>query len=155
MAIPASAALREEIHYLSNDSRLVITDQRWYDPHAPDDRPRSWVRLIRNGRVCRDQQVTGPRRHRELEMFWADRVAEAAPTRLDEAQMWTKLGEVAGIRQTECQRKYCHSKMPVGWWICAVCGADARRVARGSLSGVRRHGDIVLPVRTPGGTETP
>ncbi len=154
MAIPASAALREEIHYLSHDGRVVITGQRWYDPDAPAARPRSWVRLLRNGEVCRDQQVTGRRGHRDLETVWADRVADAAPTRLDEAQMWAKLDELAGIRQTECQRSGCHSKMPVGWWICALCGADARRVARGSLSGVQRRAAIVVPVSPPDGTET-
>jgi hypothetical protein len=149
MAIPAPAALRAQLHCLSHDGRAVLTAQQWYDRAAPAQRPRSWLRLVGNGRVIQDCRFTGERGHREMERFWADRVVDYEPTKLTEDQMWAKLWELARIEQTRCQRKDCAGGMPVAWWFCPGCGTDARKVAVGSLSGCRRRGDLTLRQKRP------
>jgi len=151
MAIPAHAALRAQLHCLSHDGLEVRTAQRWSDPAASADRPKSWLRLVSNGRVVQDSQVTGERGHREMERFWAGRAAAFEPTKLAEDQMWAKLRELARIEQTQCQRENCAGGgLPVAWWYCPECKADVRKVASGSLLWVNRRGIIVMqPARRP------
>jgi hypothetical protein len=145
MAIPGGARLRAQMHCLSHDGREVITAQQWFDPDAAEDRPRSWLRLLRNGQVVKDNQITGRAKHDELAEFWRAREVSFEPTKLTEDQMWVRLRELTGIEQTVCQAENCSIDMPVGWWICPLCGKDARRVAHGSLTGVRARGVIALP----------
>lgn len=147
MAIVSRAGLRAELHCLSDDGLVVITAQQWFDPQAPAQRPVSWLRLVRNGKIHQDRRVTGAAAHEELQDFWIERAIATARARLEEEQMWERLGELAKIRQTECVRTDCDGRMPVAWWLCPVCGRDARRVASGSLSGARRRGELLLDLR--------
>lgn len=147
MGIVARAQLRAELHCLSDDGLVVITAQHWSDPQAPATRPVSWLRLVRNGRIRTDRQVSGLKGHRELAEFWAERASVIAATQLDEDQMWKKLAELTGISQTRCVRSDCAGRMPVAWWRCPECRCHARNVAAGSMSGVR-HRDLLLDLRT-------
>jgi hypothetical protein len=147
MAITSRAQLRAELHCLSHDGQVVMTAQLWFDPQAPMSRPVSWIRLIRNGKIHQDSRVSGAAGQLELVEFWVERALVIAPARLEEDQMWSKLAELTGKKQTVCVRRDCAGQMPVGWWFCPVCGCDARNVASGSLSGVRRQGDLLLDLR--------
>jgi hypothetical protein len=144
--IVSRAQLRAELHCLSYDGLVVITAQQWFDPAAPASRPVSWLRLVRNGRVHRDHRVTGVKRHFDLQDLWVERALAIAPARLEEDQMWVKLEELTGEKQTVCARR-CGGRMPVAWRVCPSCGSSAGRVAGGSLSGVRRRGELVLDLR--------
>lgn len=83
------------------------------------------MRLVLNGRPAQDVAFVGAPALRELENFWASRVAAFAPTALPEDRMWAKLRELAGITQTRCLRG-CSGVLPVAWWFCPVCGRDVR-----------------------------
>lgn len=147
MVVPSGARLHAQLHCLSANGRWVITVQRWDDPAAPADRPRSWLRLIRNGVVCEDRSFGGARRQRELEQVWAALAADYAATQLDDEQMWTKLRELAGAEPVWCQGGGCSTVLPVGRWICPSCGRDARRVAAGATLTARGRGVLVLRTR--------
>lgn len=144
MAIPSGTVLEAQLHCLSDDGLVVMTAQRWCDPKAPTDRPRSWLRSIRNGEVAAEHRFTGASQHQEMREFWVQLVDWFTPAGLTEDQMWAKLLELTGIQQTRCQGKDCAGAMPAGWPICPDCGRDSRRVAAGSLSGVHRRGIIVV-----------
>lgn len=147
MGIPAGAQLLTQLHCLSHDGLVVMTAQRWVDPQAPADRPRSWVRLVRNGKVTprKEHQITGLRSHQRLELEWAELAKRYQPTALTEDQMWAKLRELTGIEQEICSAKGCSGgAMPPGWSYCPVCGRNAQRVAAGSMSQAHRRGDIVM-----------
>lgn len=148
MAIVSRARLHAELHCLSTDGLVVITAQHWIDPQAPAGRPVSWLRLVRNGRIRTDRRVAGQQAHAELAEFWAERASVIAATQLDEDQMWKKLGELVSIKQTRCVRPDCAGRMPVAWWRCPECRRDARKVASGELSGVRRRPELLLDLRT-------
>lgn len=125
MPIPSHAELRAELHCLAHDGLEVRTAQRWADPQAPADRPRNWLRLVVNGRSAQDVVFVGAPAFRELESFWASRVAAFAPTSLSEDRMWVKLLELAGIARMRCPRG-CPGVLPVAWWFCLACGRDVR-----------------------------
>lgn len=151
MGIPARAALCAQLHCLSHNALWVLTAQHWSDPAAPVERPRSWLRLVRNGRVVQDLKFTGVNGRHELDLFWRRCAASYEPTSLSEDQMWVRLRELSGIQQAGCQRADCSGGgLPVAWWFCPRCGADARRVASGSMVAAHRRGDIRLPpARSP------
>lgn len=144
MTIPVRATLLAELHCLSHDGQVVITAQRWADRTAAAERPRSWLRLVRNGRPIQARQFTGRRAHRELEVHWAKLIEMYAPTALAEDQMWARLLEITGIKQVKCARD-CPGRMPVAWPVCRVCGRHARRVAGGAMTGSRRRPELFLP----------
>jgi hypothetical protein len=137
MPIPARAALVKELHFLSHDGLEVRTAQHWSDPQAPADRPRSWLRLVCNGRVDQDLSFTGAKAHRELAEFWAGREVLFAPTALDERQMRQKLIELKGIEPVPCRGRECSAILPVGSGFCARCHRSAARVAGGAMSAAR------------------
>lgn len=149
MAIPSRTVLVAELHCLSEDGLVVITAQRWSDRSAPAERPRTWLRLVRNGRPCDDRRFTGARSHREVEIIWGQLAERYAPTGLAEDQMWVKLQELTGVGQARCSGKDCTGRMPVGWQICPECDRSAGRVASGSLSGVRGRASLLLDLRRP------
>lgn len=126
MPIPVHAALRAELHCLSHDGREVRTAQHWVDPQAPASRPRSWLRLVVNGRPTQDAGFAGGPAQRELAEFWSSRVTAFGPTALTEDQMWVKLLELAGIIQSRCSLEGCSGVLPVAWWFCPVCSRDVR-----------------------------
>jgi len=132
---------------MSEDGAVVITAQRWTDPAAPASRPRSWARLVRHGRVAQDVPFTGAKAHTELDQFWAGLADRYEATAMTEDQMWDALRKRTGIEQVRCDRKDCAGALPVAWHCCPGCGADARRVAAGSLSGVRRYPPVLLDLR--------
>lgn len=101
--------------------------QHWADPSAPDEVPRSWLRLVLNGRPAQDARFTGKAAHRELADYWSGRVAAFAASALTEAQAWAKLLELAGVVQSRCGLNGCPGVLPVAWWFCPVCGRDVRR----------------------------
>lgn len=144
MAIPFGTVLVRELHCLTEDGRVVITAQHWRDPAAPADRPRSWLRLVRNGRPRDDQRFVGVDDGLELQEIWAYLTERYAPTGLSEDQMWAALRTLTGIEQAGCASKDCAGTMPTGSPICPECGRHAERVASGSLSGVRRGREFVL-----------
>lgn len=143
MAIPTRVKLNDELHCLSHNGLIVITAQRWSDPQAEADRPRHWMRLVRNGRQCDVRQFTGPTAYRRLGQIWNQLAEQYQPTALTEDQMWAKLRELTGIEPTQCLRTGCAGQMPVAWTVCPQCGRDARKVASGSMSGAYRRGIIV------------
>lgn len=149
MQIPSRAVLAAQLHCLSKNAQVVITAQQWNDP-APvtAGRPRSWLRLVRNGREEQVLQFTGARAQREMARDW-DRLAGLyTATSLDEGQMWAALRELTGIEQVQCSTvQKCPGLLPVAWPWCPECGRDQRNVAKGSLSGVRRRPDICLDLR--------
>lgn len=146
MTILSSARLREELHCLTHDGKIVITAQRWTDPAAPEDRPRSWLRLVRNGRQRQVSRFTGAGAHAELDAFWAGLAERYEPTALTEDQMWVRLKEITGTIQSECARAGCEGRMPVAWEVCPECGRNARRVAGGAMTANRRRlPDIMVP----------
>jgi hypothetical protein len=149
MRIFSRAALRAELHCLSHDGAEVRTAQRWLDPRSTVERPRSWLRLVVNGRPVQDAEFVGVPAHGELGQFWTGRVAAFAPTVLTEAQMWDRLLELTGITRSGCASEDCAGILPVGWWFCLVCGRDARRVAAGSMLWPQRRGVIVVDRRDP------
>jgi hypothetical protein len=150
MPIPSRARLRAELHCLSHDGHEVRTAQHWVDPQAPADRPRSWLRLVINGRPAQDGGFFGVPGQAELENYWSSRVEAFAPTALTEDQMWGKLLELAGITRSACSAADgCPGVLPVGWWFCPECGRDARKVASGSMLWPRRRGVIVVDRRDP------
>lgn len=140
MMIPLHAVLVAELHCLSRDGQDVRTAQQWSDPQASVDDPRSWLRLVCNGRVLQDAEFTGLEPHVQMRAFWSSRERLFAPTRLDEDQMWTKLLELAGVTPRRCRAKRCAVVLPVAWFVCQICGRDAR----GRQSDARR----VEPLRT-------
>lgn len=131
MSISSRARLGAEMHCLSHDGLEVRTAQHWVDPDAPAGRPRSWLRLVLNGRPAQISQFTGARAHRELATYWASRVALFEPTRLTEDQMWSKLAEIGGIRPVACMAGHGSKVLPVAWPFCPVCGRDVRAVPAG------------------------
>jgi hypothetical protein len=148
MAIPARAELRAELHCVSHNGLAVLTAQHWSDTAAGP--ARSWLRLVSNGRVAQDCRFTGDHEHIELEQFWAERSALFAPTALTEDQMWVRLAGLTRIEQDRCQRKDCSGLLAVARWFCPICHCDIRRVARGSMSGAHRRGDIQMrPAQAP------
>ena len=151
MPIPSRARLRAELHCLSTDGYEVRTAQHWADPQVPDDRPRSWLRLVVNGRVQQDGVgFFGAPAQAELESYWSSRATAFAPTALTEDQMWEKLLELAGITRSVCSAAAgCSGVLPVGWWFCPECGRDARNVTAGSMLWPRRRGVIVIDCRNP------
>jgi hypothetical protein len=147
MPIPPTASLAEQLHCLSHDGTVVITAQRWTEPRRPTNRPRTWLRLVRNGRVMQDVPFTGQAAHLEMRMFWDRLIGQYEPTGLDEDQMWNGLRELTQIEQTECGAKDCVGRLPVAWWYCPLCRRDTRRVASGSLIAARGRGVITLDMR--------
>ncbi len=140
MQIPARAVLAGQLHCLSDDGKVVITAQRWSDPAAAAERPRSWLRLIRNGRPRAAEQFGGRARHLVLEQRWSQLADRYAATALSEADMWAWLGKLAQVEQVQCSSaSKCAGRLPVGWHYCPECGRDERNVASGSLSGARRR----------------
>lgn len=148
--IPSRAVLLGQLHCLSHDRRSVITGQHWQDPQPPGGRPTSWLRNVRNGRERQVLTYVGDAVQEELAGDWA-RISEMyAPTALTEEQMWVKLRELAGVEQVQCSSTWrCRGLLPPAWPYCPACGRDQRRVASGSLSGVRRMAPIVLDLRKP------
>lgn len=148
MAVPVRAVLHQQMHCLTHDGLVVISAQWWRGPATLAGKPRSWLRLIRNGRVEQDCRFTGEREQVELAEFWAGRAERYAPTMLSEDEMRAKLAELAKIEPVRCQRRHCAAVLPVAWWHCPDCGSDVRRVAAGSLSGCRRR-TLVLRSENP------
>jgi hypothetical protein len=146
MPIPPGALLRAELHCLSHDGAEVITAQRWSDPSAPARRPRSWLRLVRNGQVEQDVRFVGTAEHAEMIEFWAQREKAYAATRLDGPGMWIKLRELAGAEQVECGQG-CPGRLPVAWPVCLDCGRDSRMPVAGTPHGVRRRPTLTLDLR--------
>ncbi len=151
MSITSRAVLRAELHCVGVGPD-VRTAQHWVDPQAPASRPVSWLRLVINGRVAQDKVFTGPRRHRELEVFWAQRVKLFAPTALTEAEMWSMLSELAGVEEEFCLAGRCGAPLPVAWSVCLRCRRDVRKVASGSMLTPAKRGIIWVSRRSP---ETP
>src|SRR5213076_1575753 len=124
--------------------------QRWADPDAPAGRPRSWLRLVRNGRRAQDLSFTGRAAQDELEVFWSGTESAFTPSALTQEQMWGKLLELAGITPARCPGGDCSGMvLPVAWWICPECGHDVRRVASGAMLTPRGRGVIVVDCRRP------
>ncbi len=127
----------------------MITAQRWSDPQASADRPASWLRLIRNGRPRAAQRFSGRARQVVLEQTWAQLAERYAATALTEDEMWKWLRKLAKVEQVQCASvSKCAGRLPVAWHYCPMCGCDERKVARGSLSGVRRH-EMLWDLRKP------
>lgn len=119
MGIPARAILHAELHCLSRDGRDVVTAQQWHDPAAPADRPKSWLRLVRNGRIRQDHQFIGKAAQREMNQFWSKCTENFRPTWLVEDQMWVNLRTLAGIEQARCPG--CSAGLPVARSTCPQC----------------------------------
>jgi hypothetical protein len=153
VSIPRIAHLATELHSMSEDGQVVITLQHWSDPTAPAECPRSWLRVLRNGQVFTDRRrgggdrrFFGPKRALALNAELARTRARFAPTQLSPDDARTQLRKVAGVEPEQCQRgDRCGAPQILGWPYCPTCGADARKVASGSMSGVRRR-VIATPV---------
>ncbi len=151
MRIPSRSVLAGQLHCLSEDGAVVITVQHWQDPQAPAERPVSWLRLVRNGRPRSAQQFAGMQGQASLHDRWRSLEGRYAATALTEDEMWRWLGKLARIQQAECASAAgCRGRLVVAWPFCPACGRDERRVASGSLSGVRRR-EVLLDLRKPSG----
>ncbi len=146
--IPVRARLVDEMHCLAEDGLVVITTQKWQDPLAPTDRPRYWLRLVRNGRVRAVEQFSGERRTRDMAARWEHLAERYRRSALDTNQMWSTLQQLTGIEQAGCGSKNCGGKLPAGGGRCLACGRNERSVASGSLSGIRRR-ELQLNLRKP------
>lgn len=140
MRIPSRAVLAAQMHCLSEDGQVVITAQRWTDPGPADGRPVTWLRLVRNGRERQVLRFLGVGAQLQVDGDWERWSGRYAQTALTEDQMWAKLRELVGVEQESCSSvSKCPGRLPVAWRWCPECGRDQRRVASGSLSGIRRR----------------
>jgi hypothetical protein len=142
MPIPPTASLAGQMHCMSHDGKVVITAQRWTDPAAR--RPRSWLRLVRNGKAEQTVPFTGAAAHREMIDYWNGLAERYRPTELTEDQMWARLWDLAMIEQTECAATECAGRMPVAWKMCPTCGRPA---SSGEPAAVRGRRPLMLDLR--------
>lgn len=126
--------LRDELHGLSNDGRVVITVQ-WWKPNV--------LVVFRNGR--RADRRTGPVAAVAAEVTAAR--AGLAATTLTDAQARAKLAELTGTPADDaCPAATCGALLPIGGYRCVRCGTFPARHAAGALSGATRRGPILLRI---------
>lgn len=147
MLIPSRARLCAELHCLSHDGHQVRTAQHWMDPQSPPGRPRSWLRLVVNGRTVQSAGFFGVPAQARLENFWSSRVAAFAPTALTDDQMWEKLLELARITPMLCGLNGCPGILPVGWSFCLECGRDVHAAGYGGVVAMASKPVIVVDRR--------